>query len=285
MIKIYIPYNNESLCVYREQAFSAVYKHYSSIKDFKVKILSSSPFSRAAARNAVFKNRLRNSDIIFFSDADIITPEEQVREAVETATNTEEMVLAYTALLRMNAQETRDHLSTGTFTKSKKLIKNQCSGSFAIPVKLLKETGGWDERFTKWGCEDRVFFYLAAFLRDKTHCQRLPGMSYHLFHPSPVGAGKHALRVNSLYRDYLKAFGISFDTYKKYKESDPEKLQVLMEEAKSYQQNSIKEVVPFQPRTVARFRKKRKIVLTLTDTELYKTLTRSKEYEYLGAIA
>jgi predicted glycosyltransferase involved in capsule biosynthesis len=285
MIRIYIPYNNDSLCVYREQAFSAVYNYYSSIKGFKVKILSSSPFSRAAARNAVFEDRLKNSDTIFFSDADIITPEDQVRKAVETASDTGEMVLAYTDLSRMNAQETRDYLSTGILSEPKKLIKNQCSGSFAIPVKLLKEIGGWDEQFTQWGCEDRVFFYLAAFLRDKTHCQRLPGIAYHLFHPLSKNAGKRALRVNSLYRDYLRAFGISFDTYRKYKDTTPEEIQKLVGEAKSYQQNSTKEIVPFQPRTIAKFKKKRKIVLTLTDTELYKTLTQSKEYEYIGAVA
>lgn len=285
MIKIYIPYNNDGLCVYREQAFSAVYKYYSSIKGFKIKVLSSSPFSRAAARNAVFEDRLKNSDVLFFSDADIITPEGQVRKAIEIATDTGEMILAYTDLSKMNAQETRDYLSAGGFTKPKKLIKNQCSGSFAIPVKLLKEISGWDERFTEWGCEDRVFFYLASFLRDKTHCQRLPGIAYHLFHPSPEGAGKRALRVNSLYQDYLRAFGISFDTLKSYKETDSEKLQTLMEEAKSYQQNSTKEIASFQPRAIAKFRKKRKIVLTIMDTELYKTLTRSKEYEYIGAVA
>jgi predicted glycosyltransferase involved in capsule biosynthesis len=285
MIRIYIPYNNDDLCVYREQAFSVVYNYYSSIKGFKVKILFSSPFSRAAARNAVFEDRLKNSDTVFFSDADIITPEEQVREAVKISANTGGMVLAYTDLSKMNAQKTRDYLSTGVFTKSKKLIKNQCSGSFAIPVKLLKEIGGWDERFTEWGCEDRVFFYLAAFLRDKTHCQRLPGIVYHLFHPLSKNAGKRTLRVNSLYQDYLRAFGISFDTLKSYKEADPEKIQKLVKEAKNHQQNSTKEIIPFQLRTIAKFKKKRKIVLTLTDTELYKTLTQSKEYEYIGAVA
>jgi len=283
MINIYIPYNNDKQCVYREQAFSAVYKYYSLIEDFNVKILSSSPFSRAAARNAVFEDELENNDTVFFSDADIITPEEQVRKAVETAKNTEEMVLAYTDLSKMNAQETRDYVSTGNVVKKKRLIKFQCSGSFAIPVTLLKEIGGWDERFIEWGCEDRIFFYSAAFLRSKSLCQRLPGIAYHLFHPRSENAGKRALIENSLHREYLKAFGISINTMKSYRKPNPTKILELMEEAQGFQQNSVKEIIPFQTRAVIKFKKKRKVVLVLEDTEKYKNLLQSKEYEYEGA--
>jgi len=283
MINIYIPYNNDKQCVYREQAFSAVYKYYSLIEDFNVKILSSSPFSRAAARNAVFEDELDDNDIIFFSDADIITLEEQIRNAIETAANTGEMVLAYTELSKMKAQETRDYVSTGKLTKSKKTVKFQCSGSFAIPVPLLREVGGWDERFTEWGCEDRVFFYLAAYLRGRNHCQRLPGMAYHLFHPRSENAGKRALSENSLHRKYLQALGISINTLKSYKKPNIEKIQELMWEAQDSQQNSIKEIIPFQVQKIVKFKKKQKVVLVLEDTEKYKNLLQSKEYEYEGA--
>jgi len=285
MINIYIPYNNDKQCVYREQAFSAVYKYYSSIKDFDVKVLSSTPFSRAAARNAVFEDRLEDNETVFFSDADIIVSEAQVREAVSKASQSQEMILAYTNLSKMNAQETRYYILTGDAVKNKRLIKFQCSGSFAIPVTLLRKIGGWDERFIEWGCEDRVFFYLAAFLRDKVYCQRLPGIAYHLFHPRSENARKRTLIENSIYREYLQAFGISVDTLKSYKKPNLAKIWELRGRAQSSQQDSIKEIIPFQSRTVVQFKKKRKVVLVLKDTKLYKKLLQSKEYEYEGVAA
>jgi predicted glycosyltransferase involved in capsule biosynthesis len=282
MIKIYIPYNNDKQCVYREQAFSNVYKYYSSIDDFEVKILSSTPFSRAAARNAVFEDRLEDNETVFFSDADIITPEPQIREAVNKASETGEMVLAYSELSKLNAQESREYLLTRELKKSKKLIKNQCSGSFAIPVDLLMGIGGYDERFFNWGCEDRVFYFIAAYFADREFCQRVPGIAYHFFHPRSENAGRRFLVSNPLFSEYLQAFGISVHTFRKYKESKVESIERLMGESKKYQGKYKKEIIPFKVREVVKFTKGKKVVLVLKNTEQYKRLKKAKGYKYEG---
>jgi predicted glycosyltransferase involved in capsule biosynthesis len=285
MIKIYIPYNNNKQCIYREQAFSAIYNYYSSIEDFDVKILSSTPFSRASARNSVFEDKLEDTDTIFFSDADIITPEDQIRSAVKKSSETDEMILAYSLLSKMNYEETCAFVSKRKLVKSRKMIKFQCSGSFAITTTLLKEVGGYDERFTEWGCEDRVFFYLAAFLRNKSYCERLPGIAYHLFHPRSKNAGRRFLAENDLHREYLQAFGISIDSLKKYKKTDVRKIKKLMKESEEFKNKSKKEIIPFNASKVVKFRKNRKIILVLKDSEKYKKLLNSKEFQYEGVAA
>lgn len=281
MIKIYIPYNNNRGCVYREQAFSTIYKHYNSVEDFDVKILSSNPFSRASARNAIFEDELEDSEVVFFSDADIIVSKEQIQNAVKKAEQLNEMVLSYDVLLKMNASETHEFIKSGKFQKRRKTVKFQCSGSFAIPVNLFKEIGGYDERFTKWGCEDRVFYYMAAFLRNKTYCTRLSGCAYHLFHPPSKNASKQTLRENNLHREYLKAFGISYETLKKYKEPSPNQ---IFELKKNSLNGAKKEIVPFIDKEILRFRKNRKIALTIKGSEQYKRLLKSKEYICEGAV-
>lgn len=281
MIKIYIPYNNDRGCVYREQAFSAIYKHYAFIEDFDVKILSSNPFSRAAARNAIFEDRLEDSEVVFFSDADIIVSKEQVQNAVKKAEKLNEMVLAYDVLSKMNVHETHEFIKSGKLQKRGKTVKFQCSGAFAIPMNLFKEVGGYDERFTKWGCEDRVFYYIAAFLRGKTYCTRLNGCAFHLFHPPSKNASKRTLTENELHRKYLRALGISHETLKKYKEPSPDKIFKLK---KNSLNGAKKEILPFMPKEILRFRKNRKVALTIKGSEQYKRLIKSKEYICEGAV-
>ncbi len=281
MIKFYIPYNNDKDCVYREQAFSVVYKYYSSIENFDVKILSSTPFSRAASRNAVFKDKIKDSDIIFFSDADIIVPKEQVIKAVERAKELDEMVLSYNLLSKMNVDETNEFIRSGKLQKSRKTVKFQCSGSFAISFKLFKEIGGYDERFYEWGCEDRVFYYSAAFLRGRTYCERLKGDAFHLYHPRSENASKKAMVENILHREYLDAFGISIDSLRKNKNPDNNK---ILNIKKNSLNGTKKEIISFKCREVLRFRKDRKVALCLKGSEQYKRLLKSKEYICEGAV-
>lgn len=281
MIKIYIPHNNHKNCIYREQAFSAVHAYYSSIEDFEVKILSSTPFSRSAARNAIFEDRVDDRDIIFFSDADIITPENQIREAVEKSRVSDEMVLAYTLLYKMNVDETNQYIKSKILKKSKKSVKFQCSGSFAISVKLFKEIGGYDERFNKWGCEDRIFYYLANFHRGKEHCERLKGDAFHLYHPISKNANRKSILENKLFLKYLDALGISLRSLQRVKRPEEKK---LIDLKKTSLNGAKKEIIPFKNREILRFRKDRKVVVVIKNSEEYQRLIESNEYTCEGAL-
>ena len=275
-MKVYIPYNNNAECPYRELSFCAVYNYYSSIENCEVKVLSSTPFSRSAARNAIFEDEVEDNETVFFADADIIVPKNQMFEASEKAEELNEMVLAYDILYKYNPEETRSYIETKKLVKSKRKVKFQCSGAFAIPMSLFNEVGGYDERFTKWGCEDRVFYYMSAFLVGKSTCTRLKGSAFHLYHPKDKDAEKKTLIENTLHRSYLDSFGISIESLKKYKEPSKDKIFKLKRKAVN---GSKKEILPFIGKEIIKFRNKRKIVLAIKDSKRYNRLIKSKKFE------
>lgn len=269
MAKIFIPYHNES-CIFRAKAFSRVYNYYISY-GFDVIVLSSKPFTRAAARNAVFETELKDKETIFFADADIIIPIEQVREAIKEAQISQGMVLAYDKLVKTNFG---DHNLSGPFNK---VIKFQCSGGFAIPVALLNKTQGWDERFTTWGCEDRVFYYTAAYLVGKQTCKRLTGKAYHLYHPKDLEANNKTLRTNSLHQKYLEAFGISVKTLKAIKPANKKQLERLFQE-KNQNSGYKKLIVPFKEQEILTYKKKRKILKVIKNSKIHNQIKQTSDY-------
>jgi hypothetical protein len=86
---------------------------------------------------------------------------------------------------------------------------------------------------------------------------------------------------NELHREYLEALGISHETLRKYKEPNSDKIFKLKKKALNIFK---KEIIPFIDKEILRFRKNRKIALTIKGSEQYKRLLESKEYILEGAV-
>lgn len=202
---ICIPFSSDDN--YRRKAFQEVYWYYSKL-GYNIYIGESDPFTRAAARNGAVPNS--DFDVIVFLDSDIIVPLDQIQKAIEIAYNENELVLAYSDLYYLNQEQTDFYYNNKKFDKSwKKIIKNQISGAFAIPKNLWKKVGGYDERFTEWGGEDRAFYYSCAAVQNKTENKRIEGFAYHLYHPKSEFDSLEFIQDNWLLKKYKKVLELS----------------------------------------------------------------------------
>lgn len=213
----------------RKKAFKSVYDHYSKL-GYNIFIGESDPFTRAAARNGSVPNI--DFDVLFFADADIIVPLEQIQEAIYLAYEKNEMVIAYEDLLLLDKEQTDFFYKTNKFDSfEKKLIKNQISGSFAITKKLWNQVGGYDERFKEWGGEDRAFYYSCAAVKNKFENKRIKGSAYHLFHKRKETEQFQFLSENCLLKKYKNSLELSdkFYTYKEILQDNKPLFSILKE--------------------------------------------------------
>jgi glycosyltransferase involved in cell wall biosynthesis len=209
-----IPFSSNEL--YRKKAFEVVYEYYKQLGYYIFVGESEEPFNRAAARNACVPSFL-DWDILVFLDADILVPLPQIEKAIDTAFKNQEMVLAYTNLYFLDKEQTDLFHETKEIANNwKKKVENQTSGAFAIPKKLWNKVGGQDERFTKWGGEDRAFYYTCAAFTNQKENKRISGYAYHLWHEKNPTDDFSFLRINALLCQYRNALELSekFYTYK-----------------------------------------------------------------------
>lgn len=164
------------------------------------------PMNRAQARNRAAE--ASDADVFFFADADMWVPSDQFWESVRLASATGRMVLAYTHHLRLNRWST-EKVYEGQATYQGQTITGCSSGAFAITRDLYERIGGHDERFRGWGYEDRSFQFAAETIAGEE--PRLPGLSYHLWHPRGADQARvtaERLEGKALAERYKRAAGV-----------------------------------------------------------------------------
>lgn len=136
------------------------------------------PFNRAAAINAGARGAW---DVLVVADADVFVAGEQLREAIARAYATEHFTLPYSVFCGLN-KETTEAVLAGTWRPGQQGIRyrsiNHVSSILAIPRAVWDGTGGFDERFIGWGCED------VEFARRAGVKHRIEGIVWHLWHPN-----------------------------------------------------------------------------------------------------
>lgn len=136
-----------------------------------------------AARKAI----AQGADVLMFLDADTWTPVEQIHAAVESARTTNRLIHAFTDYARVNQINTTyslklpmDRLNIPNLLKGARVTQKHVSGASAISVELWNEIGGFDERFTSWGAEDRCFHLACEVIGDSV--ERIEGSAFHWWH-------------------------------------------------------------------------------------------------------
>lgn len=199
-------YEAKSIDVYRKKAYQKIKEYYSKLSFPIFSGNTSINYSnRAKSRNQAVKMIDCDYNMILFFDADIIVPFDQVQAAIDLAYQTNEMVLMFDFLYLLTEKVTNDFYKDDVIQNKYGIHrKNPSSGAFVVPRNIWERVGGQDERFKKWGGEDRAFYFACAAVHNKRVIQRIPGKAWHLFHR----ANKHTLhdlRNNLLLQKYLRA--------------------------------------------------------------------------------
>jgi len=150
--------------------------------------------------------------VLFFADADSYVDEEQVKIACNMADAENRLVIAYDKYLRCSKRSTQSLYNKFGIIEHGRFVDNHVSGAIAVPVSIWKKVGGFDERFSCWGGEDRAFYFACGVLSGHRDALRVPGCCYHLYH-APVADKykKTQAYVNNidLAMRYKRAAGIS----------------------------------------------------------------------------
>lgn len=144
--------------------------------------------SRAEMCNNAARQALESDvDVFVFVDADTWTPPEQIHKAILMADEWDILVHAFTDYVRVGQSFTDrslrpppDHLDLRRLQISGRTTKKHVSGASAISLDLWNRLGGFDERFTTYGLEDRAF-HLAAHVIG-CGVARIDGPAFHWWH-------------------------------------------------------------------------------------------------------
>lgn len=167
---------------YRENARGFTRDHYGHIY---YGTADGPSFNRSAARNAAARAAIADgAKVLFFVDTDTLVTREQVVASCYLALKGDMPVFAFEEYHRLTERGTAQKLSGLTPSVSEfQVAHNHQSGAQAIPVSLWQEIGGYDERFSSWGAEDRAFSIAAYAHRGLSEPPRIPGAAVHLWHP------------------------------------------------------------------------------------------------------
>jgi hypothetical protein len=218
-------------CEWRRRALVWTTRYWTR-NEQNVVLGTSNDVNRSAARNNAAAQT--DADVLVFADADTWIPMQQFSAMVEIAV-TDKLIHGYTTHLKLTKRATMRLYDFDQESETGEAIANQPLGIIAVSRKVWEAVGGFDERFVGWGGEDRAFELACIALFGKGH--RIPGMSYHLWHPNDPARGRAtpSRRANSKlalrYKDLSgvqRPAGILPRTSGKY--ADPEGMLQLLTE-------------------------------------------------------
>ena len=157
-------------------------------------------FNRAAALNSAAAQT--DAEILIAADGDVIVPTAQVEEAVKIAAETGQAVLPYgfDGYTPLTSQMTDKVLvgfdgrwDTPQGVNRGERSPNHVSSCVIVPRALWARVGGYDDRVSGWGPEDRLFHLTCRVLGGGV--ARVPGQVFHLEHPfSPERVGRNGYK-------------------------------------------------------------------------------------------
>lgn len=173
--------------------------------------------NRSAMRNDAARKALdAGCDVLFFADADTFVLDDQVWAAAHLALDRNQAVLAFDVYTRATRGRTIRSLRTNVAGVDRRFVRSagaggesrrsHASGAYAIPARLWHQVGGYDERFVRWGFEDRAFWLACNTFGGVA--PRIAGQALHWWHPpAPDKDRRHPehLEAAALARRYYTA--------------------------------------------------------------------------------
>lgn len=165
----------------------------------------------AAARNRAAA-MVDNWDVFVFADADTVGAAENVWAAAYLAVQFGQVVLPFEGHRRLPAYGSERVMRSGRLpTRSTAPRVTSAVGGIVVVPRIVWSGVRFDERFRGWGSEDRAFHAATSVLYGEH--DRLPGDSFHLWHPPAPDAGNRVLehrRANmELMARYRDATGVT----------------------------------------------------------------------------
>jgi hypothetical protein len=150
----------------------------------------SGPFNRSEAINQAAD---RPWDVAVIADADTWVPAKQLHHAIELAEQSRRLVAAFNAVVELSQPCTENILIgrtslAGSFEATKVRTRDleTQSSMLVIHRDLWDRVGGFDPRFSGWGCEDNSFWKACDLHAGTEH---VSGNAYHLWHSPARGKG------------------------------------------------------------------------------------------------
>lgn len=173
--------------------------------------------NRSAMRNDAARKAINDGcDVLFFADSDTFVGPDEFWAAVCRAHHERKVVLAYERYVLTGRHHVRrymrrgvtvtDQFRRGMSTRGATVRRGHVSGAVVVPVVVWQQLGGFDERFTRWGYEDRAFWCAATTLTGEV--LRVPGDAFHWWHPAGADKDRRAedmLVTGALVRRYYIA--------------------------------------------------------------------------------
>lgn len=172
MLLIAVPFRDIG-CEYRRRAWDRVRAHLTEFGPVTVVDDGGEPFARGASLNLAFATN-EDVDVIVACDADILVPHAALSQSVELAVEAPGLVQPFDVLEYLNA-EGRVQWRWNVSPHSPLL-----GGCNVVSRATWEQSGGWDDRFRGWGCEDIAF---AHACEQVAPLRRLTATATHLYHP------------------------------------------------------------------------------------------------------
>ncbi|MCU1500578.1 MAG: hypothetical protein JWM47_4531 [Acidimicrobiales bacterium] len=184
------------------------------------------PFSRAAAIN---RGAQGDWDVLVILDGDIIGDPQLVREAVDVAAKTGQLVLPYHRRRLLGRGGTRRIVLRGYEGPWESFVsvdegRKHYSSIVCVPRALWDHVGGFDERYEGWGGEDDAFHAACKVIGGGF--ERLRGDVWHLWHPP----SDHRSWDDPLYKQALAL------TQRYWRARTPDQMQRLLSEDRGHDQ-------------------------------------------------
>jgi len=148
--------------------------------------------NRSAMRNAAAEKAIADGcEVLFFADADTWVLPDQVWAAAHLAVERGQAVLAFDLYSRVTRGRTIKGMRQPQQRVGRRFVNSMmsggetrhdhASGAYAVPVALWGQVGGYDERFVRWGFEDRAFWLACNTLAGVA--PQIAGAAVHWWHP------------------------------------------------------------------------------------------------------
>lgn len=208
-VSVLIPYASDG--GQRDRIFDWTLRRYkAAFPDFEVCVGESQgeAFNRSAAINAAA--RKATGDVFVIADADLCFRPELIDAAIE-ALNQCAYVIPYVRVAHISYDGTLDLLKMHPATDEFDLLpieghrQGSQGGLGVVRRGTFNRLGGFDERFTGWGCEDDAWVITIRTLEgrlDMMSVLRIDATIYHLWHPT----SPHANTDSPLYQKNFKLY-------------------------------------------------------------------------------
>lgn len=165
-------------------------------------------WKRAEAVN-VAARKAGNWEVAFIADCDTLTDPDGIRRGVQWVLSTRGAVRPHEQRYMLDAKQTVQAVQRGVGSLRRETLKAPWAGGGLDIVHrdAWDAVGSMDERYENWGWEDSEFH---VQLIVKASWDRLPGVAYHLHHPStdPVLNRESKQRFAQTQKTYRKELEI-----------------------------------------------------------------------------